>query len=57
MCETYNCDYLKHSTLRFNFNQFSVKYRFPFPILLFLPQNHLASLKDRFLKKNAYKKS
>ena len=32
-------------------NQFSVKYRFPFPILRFLPQNHLALLKNRYLKK------
>ena len=43
-----------HST---SLNQFSVKYRFSFPILRFLPQNHLALLKDRFLKKkNAFKK-
>ena len=44
------------STLRLQFNRFSVKYRFPFPILRFLPQNHLASLKDRFLKKYDYKR-
>ena len=30
MCDTYNCDYLQHSTFRF-----SVKYRFPSPILRF----------------------
>ena len=24
MCDTYNCDYLKHSTLRFQLNRFSV---------------------------------
>ena len=37
--------------ISFLLNQFLVKYRFPFPILRFLPQNHLALLKDRFLKK------
>ena len=31
-------------------NWFSVKYRFHSPIMSFLPQNHLALLKDRFLK-------
>ena len=28
-----------------------VNYKFPFPSLRFLAQNHLALLKDRFLKK------
>ena len=37
MCDTYNCDYLKHSTFRFNLIDLSVKYIFPFPILRFLP--------------------
>ena len=36
---------------------FSVKYRFSFPILRFLPQNHLALLKDRFLKKMLLKRA
>ena len=40
----------------FLLNRFSVKYRFPIPILRFLSQNHLALLKDRFLKKNPFKK-
>ena len=57
MCDTYNSDYQKHSTFSFQLNQFSVKYRFPFPILRFLPQNHLASLKDRFLKKMLIKRA
>ena len=48
MCDTYYCDY--HHIL-FLLNQFSVKYRLSFPILHFLPQNHLALLKDWFLKK------
>ena len=57
MNNTYNCDYLKHSTFRFNLIDFHLKYRFPFPILRFLPQNHLASLKDRFLKKMFIKRA
>ena len=43
--------------LSFQLNRFSVKYRFPFPILCFLPQNHLALLKDRFLKKMLLKRT
>ena len=42
MCDTYNCDYLKHGTFRFNLINFQVNTDFPFPILRFLPQNHLA---------------
>ena len=40
----------------FLLNKFSVKYRLPFPILHFLPWNHVALLKDRFLKKILKKK-
>ena len=36
-------------------NRFLIKYRFTFPI--FLAQNHLALLKNRFLKKMLLKKS
>ena len=43
--------------ISFLLNQFSVKYRFPFPILHFVPQNHLALLKDRFLKKMLLKRA
>ena len=36
MCGTYNCDYVQHSTFRFNLlNRFSVKYIFPFPTFVF----------------------
>ena len=42
--------------ISFLLNQSSVKDRFPFPILHFLPQNHLVLLKDRFLKKMLLKK-
>ena len=58
MCDTYNNDYLKYSAFRFNFIDFQLyNYRFLFPILRFLPQNHLASLKDRFLKKMLIKRA
>ena len=57
MCDTYNCDYLQQSTFLFQLNLFSVKYRFPFRILRFLPSNHLALLKDRFLKKMFLKRA
>ena len=35
MCDTYNCDYLKHSTISFQVNQISVKYDFPFQFCIF----------------------
>ena len=41
-----------HTTFRFDFHRFSVKCRFPFPILHFTPQNH----QDQFLKKILKKK-
>ena len=37
MCDTYNYDYLKYSKFRFNFIDFQLYNRFPFPILRFLP--------------------
>ena len=37
VCGTYNCDYLPHTTFRLYFYQFTVKYRFTFPILRSLP--------------------
>ena len=57
MCDTYNCDYLKHSTLRFNLIDFQLNTDFPSQFYVFLPQNHLASLKDRFLKKMLIKRA
>ena len=35
MCDTYNRDYLKHSTFSFNFINFQLNTDFPFPILRF----------------------
>ena len=43
--------------ISFLLNRFSVKYRFPFPILRFLQKIHLALLKDRFLKKILLKRA
>ena len=43
--------------ISFLLNRFLVKCRFPFPILHFLLQNHLALLKDRFLKKMLLKRA
>ena len=57
VCEAYYCDYLTHTTVRFYLKRFSVKYPFPFLILRFLPQNHLALLKGWFLKKMLLKRA
>ena len=35
MCDTYNCDYLKHSTLRFNLIDFQLNTDFPSPFCVF----------------------
>ena len=57
MCDTYYCDYLKHSTLRFNLIDFQLNTDFPSQFFGFLPQNQLASLKDRFLRKMLIKRA
>ena len=35
MCDTYNCDYLKHSTFRFNLIEFLLNTDFPFQFCVF----------------------
>ena len=57
MCDTYNYDYLKYSTFRFNFIDFQLYIDFPFQFCVFYQKNHLASLKDRFLKKMFIKRA
>ena len=57
MCDTYNCNYLKHSTFRFNLTDFKLNTDFPSLFCVFLPWNHLASLKDLFLKKMLIKRA
>ena len=56
MCDTYNCDCMKHSTFRFNLIDFQLNTDFPLQFCVFTV-NHLASLKDRFLKKMLIKRA
>ena len=56
MCDTYNYDYLKYSTFRFNFIDFQI-YRFPFPILLFFTVKSPSVTQRSVSQENAYKKS
>ena len=59
MCDTCNCDYVKHITFRFNLISFFSKIQISLPNFGFftvkLPS--LASLKDRFLKKMLIKRA
>ena len=57
MCYTHDCDNLKHSTFRFSLIDFQLNTDFPSQFYVFLPQNQLASLKDRFLKKMLIKRA
>ena len=45
MCDTYNCDYLKHSTFRFNLVDFQLNTDFP------------SIIQRSVSQENAYKKS
>ena len=47
----YYCNYLTHTTFRFYIISFQVKIDFPSQFCIFYRKNHLALLKDRFLKK------
>ena len=51
MCDTHNCGYLQHSTYRFNIIDFRLNTDFPSQFYVFYRKNHLALLRDRFLKK------
>ena len=57
MCDTYNCDYLQHSTFLSNFIDFQLNTDFPSQFCVFYRKNHLALLKDRFLKKMLLKRA
>ena len=59
MCDSYYCDNLTHNTFRFYLIDFQLNTDFPsqFCGSLFLPQNHLALLKDQFLKKMLLKRA
>ena len=58
MCDTYNCDYLKHSTFRFHLIGFQLNIDFPSQFCVFYRKitQRAASLKDRFLKKMLIKR-
>ena len=55
MCDTYNCDYLQHSTFRFNLIDFQLNADFPFQVCDFYRK--ITLLKDRFLKKMLLKRA
>ena len=56
MCDTYNCDYLKHSTFRFNLVDFQLNTDFPSQFCGFTVKS--PSVTQRLVsQENAYKKS
>ena len=56
MYDTYNCDYLKHSTFRFNFIGFQLNTDFPSQFCVFYRKS--PSVTQRSIsQENAYKKS
>ena len=55
-CDTYNYDYLKYSTFRFNFIDFQLYIDFPFQFCFFYCKS--SSVTQRSVsQENAYKKS
>ena len=58
MCDTYNCELSKAQHISFQLNRFSVKYRFPFPILRgFFTVKSLSVTQRSVSQENAYKKN
>ena len=56
MCDTYNYDYLKYNTFRFNFIDFQLYIDFPFKFCVFTVKS--PSVTQRSVsQENAYKKS
>ena len=51
ICDTYNCDYMPHTTFRFYAIDFQLNTDLSSQFYHFLPWNHLTLLKHRFLKK------
>ena len=51
MCDTYNCDYMKHSTFRFNLIDFQLNTDFPSQSCVFTVKS------PSITQENAYKKS
>ena len=52
MCDTYNCDYLQHSTFHFNLIDFQLNTDFPSQFGIFY-----SKFKDWFLKKMLLKRA
>ena len=57
MCDTYNCDYLKHSTLRFNLIDFQLNTDFPSQFYVFFTAKPPRVTQRSVSQENAYKKS
>ena len=57
MCDTYNCDYLKHSTFRFNLIDFQLNADFSFPIFACLRLKSPSITQRSVSQENAYKKA
>ena len=57
MCDTYNCDYLQHSTFRFNLIDFQLNTDFPSQFCVFYLEITWRHSKDRFLKKMLIKRA
>ena len=57
MCDTYNCDYLKHSTFRFNLIDFQLNTDFPSQFCVFYRKITPSVTQRSVSQENAYKKS
>ena len=57
MCDTYNCDCLKHSTLRFNLVDFQLNTDFPSQFCVFYSKITYSVTQRSVSQENAYKKS
>ena len=57
MCDTYNYDYQKHSTFRFNFIDFQLYIDFPFQFCVFYPIKSPSVTQRSVSQEHAYKKS
>ena len=56
MCDTYKCDYLKHSTFQFNLINFPLNTDFPSQFCVFSIKSHSVTQRS-VSQENAYKKS
>ena len=56
MCDTHNCDYLKHSTFSFNLIDFQLNTDFPSQFCVFTAKSPSVTRRS-VSQENAYKKS